>query len=144
MLVSNEKNSDSPVTITAFLFLESEKLTIEQISERLGISPDSCRRKGDLNKAGKPFLHSSWKIKSERHLSEDADEVVVGLNDCLRDLFSRVENHQDRFRQLACEEEAGLLIGILADHVPPMIINGDMLERFSSLKLNHLAIDLIT
>lgn len=141
--MSGEKSTNSLVRITVILFLDSEKLTVEQISARVGMQPDSCRRQGDLNKAGKPFARSSWKIKSQRHVSENADEVVAGLNGCLREVLSRLENQRDRFRQLALEEDAGLLVGISANSVPPMIIEGDILEQISSLKLGQLEIDLI-
>ncbi len=141
--MSSKKNTNSLVRITVVLFLDSEKLTIEQISERVGMQPDSCRRQGDLNKASKPFPKSSWKITSQRHLSENADEVVTGMNGCLREVLSRLENHRDRFRQLALEEDAGLLVGISANDVPPMIIEGDIIDQISSLKLRQLEIDLL-
>jgi len=107
------------------------------------MAPDSFRRKGDLNNAGKPFPRSSWRIQSQCHVSENADEIVSRLNGCLRDVLSRLERNGYLFCQLAIEEKAGLLIGISADSVPPMIIEGDILQQISALKLSYLEIDLI-
>jgi hypothetical protein len=106
--------------------------------------PDSSRKKGDLNRAEKPYPRTSWTIKSERHLSE-VDEFIAGMNSCLRDIVSRLGDHRDGFRHLALQEQehAGLLIGISADNIPPMIIEGDVLEQISSLHLRYLEIDLI-
>jgi hypothetical protein len=118
-------------------------MTAEQVSDRLGIQPDSSRRKGDLNRAGKAFAENTWTIKSDRHLPETADDLEGGISDCLREVLARIECSKSPFRELASQEHASLLIGILAVSVPPLIIQGDILQQMASLNLHHFEIDLI-
>lgn len=141
--MTTESNLDSHARITVSLSVHSEDMTAEQISDRLGMPPDSSRRKGDLNKAGKPLPNNTWTIKSERHLPETADDLETGITACLRDVLSRIERSSDSFRELASREHASLLVGILASSVPPLIIEGDILRRMASLDLHYFEIDLI-
>jgi hypothetical protein len=142
-IVNTESKTNSNVRVTVSLSVHSEALTAEKISDRLGMQPDSSRKKGDLNRAGKPFSENTWTIKSERHLPETADDLEAGISDCLRDVLSRIERAGGSFRELASQEHASLLIGILAGSVPPLIIEGDILQRMASLHLDHFEIDLI-
>jgi hypothetical protein len=131
------------VRVTVYLSVHSEDMTPERISDLLGVTPDSTRRKGALNKAGKPLPKNIWTIKSERHLPDVANKIEEGINACLRDVLSRVEPPQCSFGKLTTREHSSLLIGILAGSVPPLIIEGDLLRRMASLPLDHFEIDLM-
>jgi Domain of unknown function (DUF4279) len=142
--VSDQTKINNLVSVSVYLSLRSERLTVEQMSQRLGMLPDSFRSKGELNKVGEPFTETSWTIEMRGDLSETPDEFVTAMNDYVRALLQRIQARLDKFRQLATEGSATLLIGIVARNVPPLIIAGDVLEMLSSLKLADLEIDLIT
>jgi hypothetical protein len=142
--VSDQRKTEDLVSVRVYLSVRSKRLTVEEISQRLGILPDSFRSKGELNSEGRPFTETSWTIEMRGDLSVNADAFDNAMNDYVRALLQRIQAHLDEFRQLATEEAATLLIGIVARSVPPLIIAGDVLEMLSSLKLAELEIDLIT
>lgn len=142
--MSDHRETDNLASVRVYLSVRSERLTVEQISQRLGMLPDSFKRKRELNKVGKPFTENSWTIEARGDFSENAHTFDGAMNNCVRALFQRIQSCLDQFRKLATEGEAGLLIGIVARNVPPLIIAGDVLQMLSSLKLGELEIDLIT
>jgi hypothetical protein len=141
--VDSQMNAKGLARLIVYLTLQSDVLTIERMSESLGIPPDTTKKRGQLNSAGKPFDKNSWTVKAESYVPENADDFVVGMNACLRQLLSRITEHGEAFRRLAASEEATLLIGITAKRVPPIVIDGDILETMCSLKVRQFEVDII-
>jgi hypothetical protein len=110
-------------SIIATLYIESDTLPPNAISEKLGVIPDQTWLKGTPRGAtGKLHITNSWQLLERREVEGDMDLHIKALDECLLALLKRVANKEDAFRILASGEVSGLVLGISCPFVPPLVI----------------------
>ena len=130
-------------TITVWLFIESENLTVEQMSERIGLDCDQSWRRGEARgRTGKVFSTNCWKMESLAEVEENPIEVGESVRVCLGNVLGRIKGHADHFRALASDQKAGLYIGVSANAAPALEFRADAIKAVSMLGVD-LEIDLI-
>jgi len=130
-------------TITVWLFVESEKLTVDQMSEQIGLACDQSWHKGAARgRTGKVFSTNSWKMEARSEAEDNPIKVGECVSACLGDLLGRIKDHTDRFRALASEQESGLYIGVSASAAPALELKADMIKAVSALGVD-LELDLV-
>lgn len=129
--------------IVTWLFVESEQLSIEELTEIIGITSDCSWRRGDSRgKAGKFHETSRWKVGSRVEVDDDMDAVLSQVNDSLRNILDRVRGHEAALSSLALREHAGVFIGITVPFIPSLEFRGEVLKRMGAMDLD-LEIDLV-
>jgi len=130
-------------TITVWLFIESERLSADQMSKQIGIRCDKSWNKGETRgKTGKVFSTNSWKLEGRVEVDEDALIIGNKVHACLADVLARIKSHTDSFRTVALGQTAGLYIGIRADAAPALEIKAETIRTIASLGVD-LEIDLM-
>ncbi|HUJ41564.1 MAG TPA: DUF4279 domain-containing protein [Candidatus Acidoferrales bacterium] len=130
-------------TITVWLFLESETLTADQMSERIGIPFDRSWRKGEARgRTGKVFSTNSWKLESQSDVDENPIKVGEKVEVCLDDVLGRIGDYTDRFRALTSDQKSGLYIGISANEAPALGLKAETISKIGALGVD-LEIDLM-
>lgn len=130
--------------ITIWLFIESPDLTVEEMTQRIGLPPDKSRRVGDpRGKTGKRFETNSWTLESQFEMEEE-DPLIVGdkMQSCLATMLERIADHANQFSALASGRTAGIFIGITANEIPPLELKADMLKALAKLGVD-VEIDLM-
>jgi acetylornithine/succinyldiaminopimelate/putrescine aminotransferase len=126
------------------LFVEATDLTVEEMTDQVGLSCNKSWRKGDRRgKTGKTFPTNSWALESRSEVPEEEPLTVAEvMRERLNDILQRIHNHADRFRLIASGRTSGLLIGITAEAIPPLAISAATIRKISRLGVD-LEIDLV-
>jgi Domain of unknown function (DUF4279) len=120
--------------ITVWLFLESESLTADEMSQRIGLACDRAWHKGEARgKTGKVFSTNSWKLVSRLEVDENPINIGEKVHACLSEVLDRIKDHADRFRSVASGQKAGLYIGISADEAPALNLKAETISTISTL-----------
>lgn len=130
-------------TITVWLFIESENLTTDQMSEQIGLACDRSWHKGEARgRTGKVFSTNSWKIEAHSEVDEDPIKVGDSIRACLDSLLGRIRGYADRFRGVAFGRTSGLYIGVSASATPTLEFKADTIKTVSMLGVD-LELDLM-
>jgi hypothetical protein len=128
--------------VTAWLFVESEILSAQEMSELIGIPCDHSWHKGDSRNNRKKYHTSSWQLGSETVVGESSEDIFNHIKAALLDIINRMKGHEVRFRSVAEKNISGLLIGITSEAVPAIIIDAASIQGLNVLGVD-LEIDLI-
>src|ERR1700740_2245518 len=129
--------------ITVWLFVESENLTVEQMSERIGLACDQSWQKGEARgRTGKVFSTNSWKMEAHAEVEENPIKVGASADACLGNVLERIKGHADSFRALGSDQKSGLYIGVSANAAPALEFKADMIKAVSMLNVD-LELDLV-
>jgi hypothetical protein len=91
---------DCPPSPSCGLLLYGSELSLEQVSEVLGLAPDQSVRCGDVRQSGRHSLvypHAFWGLDSQDHINSSAleDHVAWILDAVTPERLERVENITD-------------------------------------------------
>ena len=114
------------------LIIESDKLTPEEITARIGIRCDRCWKIGELRgKTGKKWTNNGWVLRSSA-LSESqthSSPFIVALGN----LVERLRPITDNIRSLSEEADVGISVDILASDIPGLSIGREALKMIADL-----------
>ncbi len=126
-----------------WLFLESETLAPDEMSQRIGLPYDKAWHKGETRgRTGKVFSTNSWKLESRLEVDENPVKIGEEVHACLSDVLGRIRDHAGRFRTVASGQTAGLYIGISADEAPALDLKAEEISTISTLGVD-LELDLM-
>jgi hypothetical protein len=129
--------------VTAYLFIESEAITAEDLSTKIGVRCDRSWKKGDpRGRTGKVYVTNGWKVMESASVSDQPDEIGRALGEALRTLLLRMRDHASAFASAATVGTSGLLIGVRAPAAPPIVIDADAILMLANLGV-PVEIDLI-
>jgi len=118
--------------VTVCLFVESQNLSVDQMSERIGLPCDQSWQKGEpRGRTGRVFSTNSWKMEERCEVGEDPIKVGESVNACLDKVLGRIEGHVDRFRALASDQKSGLYIGVSASSAPALEFSAEAIKAVS-------------
>lgn len=128
-------------SITAWLSLESGRLSADEMTNRLGMPADCLHAIGDrLGKGERTWQVNQWKVIETSDVTREghyeAIEETVGR------LLKRIGPVADRFKQLAEECSGQLFIGTVSVGVPGLHLGRAMLSQVAALGV-ELEIDII-
>jgi len=126
------------------LFVESECASVEDLSHLIGLESDTSRRKGEVlpGRPGKIYKTNLWRLDNRQEISDEPEEIHRQERVGLQDILSRVAGHEQQFVAAGRTGRSGLLVGILAKSVPPLIFDAAILKAIAALNID-LEIDLL-
>lgn len=121
-------------TVTAWLFIESQTQSVEEMSGLIGVPCDKSWRKGDRHsRTGKLFPINSWKIESTATIPDEADSLMEAINECINDLLRRIQPHREAFKRTGTGETAGMFLGVRAETSPPLVFEAELIKSLADL-----------
>jgi hypothetical protein len=118
--------------VSSELIVESETLSPEEISARIGIPCDRCWRVGGLRgKTGKTWTTSGWVLKSSVSASSYTRSSL--FSSCLGNLIKRLEPIADKIKNLCGEGDVGVSVDILASEIPGLYIDREVLRAIANV-----------
>ena len=118
--------------IRLHLYLRSDSLTPEQISEELGCPFDRCHRIGKpRGRTAAIWTENCWIIDEE--VKVDFGKAYEELKSALDRLLIRVEPKREAFARLASNEQAELGVVIASDGYPGMGLDSTLIKRLGQL-----------
>ena len=128
-------------SITSWLSLESDKLSVAEIADRLGMPPDSSHRIGDPRAKGdRTWEVNSWKIIETLDVAWDSHYEAI--EQTVERLLKRIAPVADRFKGLTDECFGQLLIGTVSVAVPGLHLGNATLRQIAALGV-ELEIDIV-
>jgi hypothetical protein len=130
--------------VTTRLFVESEGSSVEELSKAIGLACDTSRRKGEPlpGRPGFTARINSWRLEIGTETVEDPDQINKQISALLWNIMHRMRGHEDAFKAAGSLGDCGLLIGVRAASVPPIILGADILRAITSLEVD-LQMDLV-
>lgn len=130
--------------VTAWLFVESESTGPEELSQIIGLQCDTSWRKDEVlpGRTGVAAKTNVWRLDAVREVKEDPQEVCRQISLALSDIVNRIRGHEEGLAAARELGPSGVMIGVLADAVPPIEINASLLKALAGLNLD-LEFDLI-
>jgi uncharacterized protein DUF4279 len=130
--------------VTVWLFVECDDLTVEEIADQIGLTPDKSWRIGDpRGKTGKTYQTNSWCLESISEVEENPLTVGERLQQSLDKVLRRIKSSGERFRSLASKRTAGIYVGIFADENPAVRLKGATISAIAALGVDF-ELDLMT
>jgi hypothetical protein len=130
--------------ISVSLFLESEDSSVEDISSRIGLQPNTVWRIGDpRGSTGKLHKTNAWKLTETITVLDELDLIVSAIEAALGAILEKIAGHEKEFQDLASTSTAGLLLAISSQFVPPLIVKSTFLSAIGALGVD-LEIDVVT
>jgi hypothetical protein len=130
--------------VTVWLFVECDDLTVEEIADQIGLTPDKSWRIGDpRGKTGKTYQTNSWCLESISEVEENPLTVGERLQQSLDKVLRRIKSSGERFRNLASKRTAGIYVGIFADENPAIRLKGATISAIAALGVDF-ELDLMT
>jgi hypothetical protein len=127
--------------ITVWLKFETVKFSAEEISEQIGILPNSSHKIGDLRGAtGKQWETNGWILKE--HLEAQWESHYEAIQDAVDRLLRKVDAASERIRRLSAECKGQFLVGTVSRGVPGLHLNNNLLCRLANLGVD-VEIDII-
>ncbi|MDQ2843140.1 MAG: DUF4279 domain-containing protein [Acidobacteriota bacterium] len=129
--------------VTTWLFVESECASVEEISHIIGLECDTSRRRGDVlvGRPGKISRTSLWRLDNRTETSDDPEKILSQIVAGLKDILARISGHEQGFVSATAMGDSGLLVGVLASGVPPIIFDAALLKAIANLNVD-LEVDL--
>lgn len=129
--------------VTTWLFIESEDLSVDGMSQMIGVKCDRSWRKGDpRGRTGKHYTTKSWKLESVAEVEESSEVILNQLTASLRDILNRMRGHEQGFHSAASHGISGLMVGIQAESPPAILFDADIIKGISALGVD-LELDLV-
>jgi uncharacterized protein DUF4279 len=129
--------------IRVWLFIESENLSVTQMSQRIGVSCDQSWIKGEpRGRTAKVFSTNSWKMEAYSEVEENPIKVGDMVVACLHEVLGRINGHVEHFRSLASDQKSGLYIGVSANSAPALEFKAETIKAISALGVD-LELDLV-
>lgn len=151
MSSSGERKTDDFLSdaVNMTLFVESETVSPEAVSQFLGLPYDRCLRKGETRKVGKIDkidkinLVNLWKIEVKRDTGSN-DPLVAGdtIQACLKQVLARAQPYAPKFRELSRDHTVEIFVGVSAEQMPCLTFPKDSLQQVSDLGAS-LQLDLV-
>lgn len=120
--------------ISVALFIESESHDVDQMNAAIGVHSEKSWRKGDLRgRTGKVYSTDSWLQASKCVVADEIDEIDRAARKTVLSVVSRLQGHEDRFREVAAWGKAGLRVSLVSRLLPPLLIEARALELIGKL-----------
>jgi Domain of unknown function (DUF4279) len=129
--------------VTVWIFVESTKMTVQEMSDRIGLRPDKSWKIGDRRgKAANTYNTNSWSLESAVETGDDQSLVSEQVSKSLAQQTARLRNHAAAFRSVANGNTAGIYLGISATEAPALEFSASVLTALSELRVD-MEIDLM-
>ena len=116
--------------VQARFVLGSEEISPEIITQRIGIIPNLCGKKGEIVNGKMPYPDSFWEIFTERSTSEDVSdqigEIITILKPSVQHIKALIENFN-------LTPMLSILIIIENGEAPVLSLSRDEIEFFNNL-----------
>jgi hypothetical protein len=114
------------------LIIESEKLTPDEITARIGVPCDRCWKIGDLRgKTGKVWANNGWVLRASA-LGKPETRSSPFLA-AMGNLIERLRPISKNIGDLSEEADIGVSVEILASEVPGLSIDRDVLKAIADV-----------